>query len=76
VREVIRVRVPREVTEELKAAGINPSKEGRRHLENLAWTIRCRIALEQMSEVIRKRVKPSRKGFAMSHTRKDRDAHS
>ena len=74
--KVIRVRVRKEVKEELEAAGINPSEEGKRHLEDLAWTIRCRNALEQMSEVIRKRVKPSKKGFSASHMRVDREAHS
>jgi hypothetical protein len=73
---VIRVRVPKGVRDELEAAGISASKEGRRHLEDLAWAIRCRNALELMNEVISKRVKPSSAGFAASQTREDRKAHS
>lgn len=74
--EVIRVRVRRSVKEELEAAGIDPSKESRKHLEDLAWTIRCRKAFQEMNEVIRKRVKPSKEGFAGAYTREDRGAHS
>jgi len=73
--EVIRVILPSEVKEELEAAGINPSKEGKRHLEDLAWAIRCMKALEQMNVVIRERVKPSKKEFAASQTRIDRETH-
>jgi len=67
--------VQRGIKEELEAAGINPSKEGKRHLEDLVWAIRCRKVLEQANGVIRKRVKPSKKGFASSHIRRDREAH-
>jgi hypothetical protein len=74
--EVIRVRVPRGVKEELDAAGISPSKESERHLEDLAWAIRCKKALKQTKEVIRKRVKPSKIGLSGSQTREDREAHS
>jgi hypothetical protein len=74
--EVVRVRVRMGTKQELEAAGINPSNEGKRHLEDLAWAIRCRKALEQMNEIITKRVKPSKKGFAGSQTMKDREAHT
>jgi hypothetical protein len=74
--EVISVRVPREVKKELEAAGINTSEEVRHHLEELAWKVRCKRAVEEMNEVIRKRVKPSRRGFAAAQIREDRDGHS
>jgi len=74
--EVISVRVPREIKEELEAAGINTSEEVKRYLEELAWKMRSKRAVEEMNEVIRKRVKPSKRGFAEAQTREDRDAHS
>jgi hypothetical protein len=74
--EVISVRVPRDVKRELEAAGINTSEEVKRHLEELAWKTRSKRAVEEMNEVIRKRVKPSKKGFAQTQIREDRDARS
>jgi hypothetical protein len=74
--EVISVRVSREIKNELEAAGINTSEEVKRHLEELAWKMRSRRAVEEMNEVIRKRVKPSKKGFAAAQVRDDRDGHN
>jgi predicted transcriptional regulator len=74
--EVISVRVPKEVKRELEAAGINTSEEVKHHLEELAWKMKCKRAVEEMSEVIRKRVKPSRRGFATAQIREDRDGHN
>lgn len=72
---VIRVRLRAEVREELGSAGIDISKESRRHLDDLAWAIRSKKSLGEMSEIIAKRVKPSKKGFASSQVRRDRDGH-
>jgi hypothetical protein len=74
--EVISVRVPRGTKRELEAAGINTSEEVKTHLEELAWQVRCKRAVEEMNEVIRKRVKPSKGGFAAAQIREDRDGHS
>ncbi len=74
--EVISVRVPRGVKKELEAAGINTSEEVKHHLEELAWKMRSKRAVEEMNEVIRKRVKSSKKGFAAAQIREDRDVHS
>jgi hypothetical protein len=74
--EVISVRVPREIKEELEAAGINTSEEVKHYLEELAWKTRSKRAVEEMNEVIRKRVKPSKKGFAQAQIREERDAHN
>ena len=74
--EVISVRVPRAVKRELESAGINTSKEVKNYLEELAWKTRSNRALQEMNEVISKRVKPSKKGFASAQIRKDRDDHS
>jgi hypothetical protein len=74
--EVISVRVSREIKKELEAAGINTSVEVKRYLEELAWKTRSKRAVEVMNEVIRNRVKPSKKGFAASQVREDRDGHS
>ena len=74
--EVISVRVSREIKKELEAAGINTSEEVKRYLEELAWKARSRRAVQEMNEVIRKRVKPSKRGFAQAAIREDRDAHS
>jgi hypothetical protein len=74
--EVISVRVPREIKKELEAAGINTSEEVKHHLEELAWKVRCKRAVEEMNEVIGKRVKPSKRGFAAAQIREDRDGHS
>ena len=74
--EVISVRVPKGTKSELEAAGINTSEEVKAYLEELAWKTRSRRALDEMNEVISKRVKPSKKGFASAQVRKDRDAHS
>lgn len=64
------------VRDELEAAGIDPSREAERHLEDLAWGIRCRKTIWQMNAIISEGVKPSKKGFAASQTRKDGEAHS
>jgi hypothetical protein len=74
--EVISVRVSREVKDELEAAGINTSEEVKRHLEQLAWKMKSKRAVEEMNEVIRKRVKPSKKGFAAAQIGEDRDGHN
>jgi hypothetical protein len=74
--EVISVRVRRGVKRELEAAGINTSEEVKSYLEELAWKTRSKRALDEMNEVISKRVRPSRKGFASAQVRKDRDDHS
>jgi hypothetical protein len=74
--EVISVRVAREIKDELESAGINTSEEVKRHLEELAWKIKSKRAVEEMNEVISKRVKPSKKGFAAAQIREDRNGHS
>jgi hypothetical protein len=74
--EVISVRVSKETKKELEAAGINTSEEVKRYLEELAWKTRSKRAVEEMNEIIRNRVKPSKKGFAVAQIREDRDGHS
>jgi hypothetical protein len=73
---VIRVRLRAGVKEELESAGIDISKESKRHLENLAWAIRSKKSLMETKEVIASKAKPSKRGFASSQIRKDRDRHS
>lgn len=74
--DVISVRVPKEIKRELEAAGINMSEEVKHYLAQLAWKVKCKRAVEEMNEVIRKRVKPSRRGFAAAQIREERDVHS
>ncbi len=71
---VVSVRIREEVKRELEKAGIDVAEAVRRYLEELAWKIRVRRAVEKWDRIL-EHVKPSVKGFAVESVREDRDSH-
>ena len=71
---VFRVRVRKEVRQELEKAGIDAAKEIKKQLEELAWKVGTKKQLEKWDNVLA-RVKPSEKGFSVRSVREDHENH-
>jgi antitoxin component of RelBE/YafQ-DinJ toxin-antitoxin module len=71
--EVVSVRIRKETKEALERNGIDVSFALRSYLEKLAWKAEGKRNLKELHRLIEREVKPSRKGFAASSIREDRD---
>ncbi|MHB8396245.1 MAG: VapB-type antitoxin [Thermoplasmataceae archaeon] len=71
--EVISVRLKKGTKEKLKNLGIDPSKEVRRILEELAWRKDVRNTMDRLELIVEKQSKPSEAEFAIRSIREDRD---
>ena len=69
---VVSVRVDERVKEKLREAGIDVSREVRRHLEELAWQLEVRDRLARLDKVLAD-APPAQKGFSAKSVREDRD---
>ena len=71
---VVSVRIDERVKRTLERAGVNISKEVKRYLEELAWRIELREAVEEISKLLEE-VPPAEKGFSVRSVREDRESH-
>jgi len=71
--EVISIRVKADVRRALLKRGVNIPKHVKECLERLADEEGSKEAMIRMKEIVEKKVKPSRKGFAVSSVREDRN---
>ena len=72
--EIISVRLKKGTREKLKNLGIDPSREVRRILEELAWRKDVSNTMDRLEMIVEKQSKPSGAGFATKSIREDRDA--
>ena len=71
---VVSIRIDEKVKKILERAGVNISKEVKRYLEELAWRIELREAVEEISKLLEE-VPPAEKGFSVRSVREDRESH-
>ena len=71
---VVSIRIDENVKRTLERAGVNISKEVKRYLEELAWRIELREAVEEISKLLEE-VPPAEKGFSVRSVREDRESH-
>ena len=71
---VVSIRIDEKVKKTLERAGINISQEVKRYLEELAWRIELREAVEEISKLLEE-VPPADKGFSVRSVREDRESH-
>ena len=71
---VVSIRIDEKVKKTLERAGVNISKEVKRYLEELAWRIELREAVEEISKLLEE-VPPAEKGFSVRSVREDRESH-
>ena len=71
---VVSIRIDEKVKKTLERAGVNISKEVKRYLEELAWRIELREAVEGISKLLEE-VPPAEKGFSVRSVREDRKSH-
>lgn len=72
--EVISVRLEKGIKEELEKEGIDLPHEFKEYIKRRVALLRQKETIEEIAEVISKRMKPSKKGFAASFVRHERDA--
>ena len=72
--EVISVRVRKEVKRALLEKKVDLSKLVNAYLEQLAQSEKSKGVMLRLEEIIEKRVKPSKRGFAVRSVREDRYA--
>jgi hypothetical protein len=70
---VISFRLDRRVRNILEKENLEPAKEARIALEDLAKRVEFKKAMTELTSFIERRVKPSKKGFAVSVVRSDRN---
>ena len=71
---VVSIRIDEKVKKTLERAGVNISKEVKRYLEELAWRIELREAVEEISKLLEE-VPPAEEGFSVRSVREDRESH-
>ena len=71
---VASIRIDENVKRTLERAGVNISKEVKRYLEELAWRIELREAVEEISKLLEE-VPPAEKAFSVRSVREDRESH-
>ena len=71
---IVSIRIDDKVKKTLERAGVNISKEVKRYLEELAWRIELREAVEEISKLLEE-VPPAEKGFSVRSVREDRESH-
>lgn len=72
---VISVRVKKELKNTLENEGIDVEKAIKDYLTQRAAQIELKKTVGRLKALIGKNVKPSKKGFAISSIREDRNAH-
>lgn len=70
---VISVRVKKEVKDALERAGVNVSEVVKDYLEKFARKAKSEEVMDRLEVVVREKVKPSKRGFALKSVREDRD---
>ena len=71
---IVSIRIDDKVKKTLERAGVNISKEVKRYLEELAWRIELREAVEEISKLLEE-VPPAEKGFSVRSVREDRESY-
>ena len=71
--EVVSVRVAKGIKEQLQREGIDLSYEFNKYVKRRLALIRQKEAIEELIPIIKK-MKPSKKGFAVKSVREDRYA--
>ncbi len=70
--EVASIRLRKGTVSRLKKLGINVSQEARKFLEELAWKTDARNTVLEIEEIMKRKSRPSKKGFAVKSVREDR----
>jgi hypothetical protein len=71
--EVVSVRIKKQTKEALERNGVDISSAVRGYLEELSWKVQSGKKVRELHQLIESKVKPSRKGSAVSSVREDRD---
>jgi hypothetical protein len=71
---VVSVRIDKRVKEKLEKEGIDLSYEFKAYIQRRTALLNLKETVDELAVIIDKKVKPSRKGFAESFVRHDRDA--
>ena len=71
---VVSIRIDERVKRTLERAGVNISREVKRYLEELAWRIELREAVNEISKLLEE-APPAEKGFSVRSVREDRESH-
>ena len=72
--EVISVRVRKGTRKILEEKGIDVNEVVRSFLEELAWKVKIKNALENLDKLLEE-MPPASKGFSAKSVREDRDSH-
>ena len=72
---VVSTRISKKDKETLREAGIDISAESRKHLEEMAASIRDRKSLERLNKTIEGLMPPSELGYSQKSVREDRDSN-
>ncbi len=70
---VVSTRIKKKDRDTLRDEGIDVSGESRKHLEQIAASVRRRKALERLHKAIDKMMPPARRGYGSRSVREDRD---
>ncbi len=71
---VVSVRIEKDVKDKLEKEGIDLSYEFKKYIQRRIALLNLKKTIDELAVVIDKKVKPSKKGFAESFVRHDRDA--
>jgi len=69
---VISIRLDEKVKRILEESRVNLAQEAKAHLNELSQRIEFRKKLEELTPIIKGKVKPSKSGFAVNSVREDR----
>ena len=70
---VVSIRIDKGLKIELERNGVNVSKAAREYFERVAREARSARALDEIAGFVKRKVKPSKPGFAERSIREDRD---
>ncbi|MGD0729217.1 MAG: VapB-type antitoxin [Candidatus Micrarchaeaceae archaeon] len=70
---VISFRITKDMKSKLEREGINVEKTVKEFLAQKASQIELKKTIDKLTHIVEKRVKPSKKGFAVKSIRADRD---
>ena len=71
---VVSIRIDEKIKKTLERAGINISKEVKKYLDELAWKIKLREVVNEISKLLEE-TPPAEEGFSVRSVREDREAH-
>jgi hypothetical protein len=70
---VISIRVDKKVKRIIEQENLEPAREAKTALEELAKRVEFKKAMRGLTDFVKRNVKPSKRGFASSTIRRDRD---